>query len=408
MFSTSFICTNCGREFCLECYASLESAAGDQTSLHQKLVACGAAKSGVTHGPERFLPVSRLEISELDANIAEMKKLLGDEWQQLSGTTLTPGTIGIRELPTEHQTRVNLESSKPNGSPTQEPLGLHPGTHLTQNHILESEALSPASEITPPETLTSSSKALLDTPMLSSVPQMHSELPTALKSLNSSGTSSPLTPVSSAYPSGISSPITRTSDLPLARPLSGDKEITRDPAGIDSLNFQESHYSEISDILFQSIWQKGETIVVTGLLDKMNIQWTPEYFIQHYGNNICSITDCDTEMVHKSDVSSFFQLFGGYSERGESILKLKDWPPTADFKNEFPTLFDDFHRAVPAPSYTRRDGFYNISAHFPLNAVVPDMGPKMYNAFKSREEGYGSTRLHMDMVGCCTSLSNVY
>jgi [histone H3]-dimethyl-L-lysine9 demethylase len=172
----------------------------------------------------------------------------------------------------------------------------------------------------------------------------------------------------------------------------------KDPGGIKSLAVQTFHHSELSDEIFQLLWAGGETMVVTDLLPKMHIKWTPEYFIKHYGNNDCAITDCDTETVQRSTVREFFGQFGKYSHRGGSILKLKDWPPTADFKNAFPALFDDFHRAVPAPNYTRRDGFYNFSAHFPTNAVVPDMGPKMYNAFRSREDGYGSTRLHMDMV----------
>ena len=54
------------------------------------------------------------------------------------------------------------------------------------------------------------------------------------------------------------------------------------------------------------------------------------------------------------------------------------------------------------PNYARRDGVMNIAAHYPLNqgAVVPDIGPKMYNALTSSElpGGKGSTRLHMDMA----------
>ena len=59
-------------------------------------------------------------------------------------------------------------------------------------------------------------------------------------------------------------------------------------------------------------------------------------------------------------------------------------------------------QAVPIPNYTRRDGILNVAAHFPTNegAIVPDIGPKMYNAFESSElpGGKGSTRLHMDMA----------
>lgn len=52
----------------------------------------------------------------------------------------------------------------------------------------------------------------------------------------------------------------------------------------------------------------------------------------------------------------------------------QDWPPTADFKEAFPELFEDFNRAVPVPDYTRRDGVLNIASHFPTNHIAPDIG----------------------------------
>ena len=83
-------------------------------------------------------------------------------------------------------------------------------------------------------------------------------------------------------------------------------------------------------------------------------------------------------------------------------FSFKDWPPTSEFSKEFPDLYQDFARAVPIPNYTRRDGILNIAAHFPINdeAIIPDIGPKMYNTFESQEGpgGKGSTRLHMDMA----------
>lgn len=51
----------------------------------------------------------------------------------------------------------------------------------------------------------------------------------------------------------------------------------------------------------------------------------------------------------------------------------KDWPPSEDFKEQFPELFDDFEGAVPMPDVTRRDGVRNIAAHFAKNANIPDL-----------------------------------
>lgn len=52
----------------------------------------------------------------------------------------------------------------------------------------------------------------------------------------------------------------------------------------------------------------------------------------------------------------------------------QDWPTTDDFKNVFPSHFDDFQNIVPAPAYTRRDGVLNIVSHFPKNTIAPDVG----------------------------------
>lgn len=81
-------------------------------------------------------------------------------------------------------------------------------------------------------------------------------------------------------------------------------------------------------------------------------------------------------------------------------IYIQDWPPSTDFKTAFPELYEDFSRAVPIPNYTRRDGVLNIASHFPTNTVVPDLGPKMYNAYASSDTpgSKGSTRLHMDMA----------
>jgi lysine-specific demethylase 3 len=60
--------------------------------------------------------------------------------------------------------------------------------------------------------------------------------------------------------------------------------------------------------------------------------------------------------------------------------KLKDWPPSSDFRTAFPDLYEDFNRAVPVPNYVQRDGALNIASHFSGNTVAPDLGPRMYSA----------------------------
>ncbi|KAF5372048.1 hypothetical protein D9615_008080 [Tricholomella constricta] len=150
---------------------------------------------------------------------------------------------------------------------------------------------------------------------------------------------------------------------------------------------------------FPRIWALGQPLVVTGLLEKFRIQWTPEYFISKYGQQGCLIIECQTDTNRRITVGEFFKEFGRYEGRTE-CWKLKDWPPSTDFKKAFPELYEDFSNAVPVPSYVRRDGVLNIASHFPADTVSPDLGPKMYNAMANGQGAgsKGTTRLHMDMA----------
>jgi len=151
--------------------------------------------------------------------------------------------------------------------------------------------------------------------------------------------------------------------------------------------------------LFEKIWSRGEPFVVTNVLRKFDLQWTPEFFISKYGKESCLILECQSDTNRRVSVEQFFSRFGNYEGRKDS-WKLKDWPSSAEFKTTFPDLYEDFSKAVPVPDYVRRDGVMNMSSHFPTNVIGPDLGPKMYNAMASSlEEGSkGSTRLHMDMA----------
>ncbi|KAJ6516366.1 Clavaminate synthase-like protein [Mycena sanguinolenta] len=157
--------------------------------------------------------------------------------------------------------------------------------------------------------------------------------------------------------------------------------------------------SELTDEVFRPLWAKGDPLLVTDAGKKLKIHWSPEYFIEKYGQANCLIIECQTEQNKLTTVGEFFRTFGQYEGR-DKCWKLKDWPPEKDFKSDFPELYEDFNQAVPIPHYVRRDGVLNIASHFPTNTIGPDLGPKMYNANANRETfgNKGSTRLHMDMA----------
>ncbi|KAG9027471.1 hypothetical protein FRB95_007741 [Tulasnella sp. JGI-2019a] len=191
--------------------------------------------------------------------------------------------------------------------------------------------------------------------------------------------------------------------VPAVPPPQIHREISdpEDLSGVASQPYHVFRAGDLTDDTFKYLWAQGQTMVVTGLLEKFQLEWTPEALIERYGEQECEVVECQTQVVRKTTVGTFFRQFGVYEGRTD-CLKLKDWPPTDEFSRAFPELFQDFAQAVPVPDFTRRDGILNIASHFPTNekAVVPDIGPKMYNAFESSEMpgGKGSTRLHMDMA----------
>ncbi|KAG6889022.1 hypothetical protein C0992_006718 [Termitomyces sp. T32_za158] len=232
----------------------------------------------------------------------------------------------------------------------------------------------------------------------------------------------------------------------------------------------------LSPHVFPALWAAGAPLVVVGLLPRFRVAWTPEYFVERYGAQSCLVIECQTEVNRRVTVGEFFGLFGRYRERGGvgvgagggggggsvgsngasgngnggggngggggigkpgEMWKLKDWPPSMDFKKAFPELWEDFGNAVPVPSYVRRDGVLNLASHFPEDTIAPDIGgfffvsrvgvssfsfssrsllftprhappltltrtagPKMYNAMATTQEAgsKGTTRLHMDMA----------
>ncbi|KAA1480127.1 hypothetical protein DENSPDRAFT_753043, partial [Dentipellis sp. KUC8613] len=78
----------------------------------------------------------------------------------------------------------------------------------------------------------------------------------------------------------------------------------------------------------------------------------------------------------------------------------QDWPPTEHLKTRYSQHYDSFKLAVPFPDLTRPDGALNLAAHFPDNVISPDLGPKLYSAFGTVDDGshHGSTRLHKDLT----------
>ncbi|KAJ7489494.1 Clavaminate synthase-like protein, partial [Mycena latifolia] len=153
---------------------------------------------------------------------------------------------------------------------------------------------------------------------------------------------------------------------------------------------------QLTEEEFETFWMQGTPLLVTGI----HLFWSPGKLVKLYGDQECISVDCQTQIEEKTTVRQFFQNFTKPRKAGAPSKKLKDWPPSQDFQIHCPELYKEFNEATPVPNYVRWDGVFNISSHFPSNALPPDLGPKMYNTHANftASDCQGSTHLHMDMA----------
>ncbi|CAE6469855.1 unnamed protein product [Rhizoctonia solani] len=362
MFSSCHMCTRCGRELCGACFQRVEEMCPSGTPLEysgsasrdrqlHKYRSCSWGR--VFHLPGDFQPVTRFSRRELEQTVRDMESII----QEKSKNAPAP-----REGSTSHTAQAQI-AKWASRIPAWNPTSPHAST--------EPPALSSAG----------SSRDVS----------------------SSRGTPDPQLPTMPIIASPTMSPTHEDQFSPEVGPLPGKRPTVShhgrlDPASVPS--HPVHHFSKtLLEENFKPLWARGEAIVVQDLLSRFELNWSPEYFIAEYGEQRCMVVNCEDNKDKEMIVRDFFELFGK-ADREAGILKLKDWPAQADFKDDFPKLYDDFMKALPVPNYTRRDGILNLASHFATNAIAPDLGPKMYNAFTSSEGpgGQGSTRLHMDMA----------
>jgi hypothetical protein len=74
--------------------------------------------------------------------------------------------------------------------------------------------------------------------------------------------------------------------------------------------------------VFQQHWSQGIPVVVTNVQTTLQGNWTPEYFIERYGEQKVTLVDCETDSMLQATVSDFFKNFNDVGDR-KQILKLK-------------------------------------------------------------------------------------
>ncbi|KIJ24295.1 hypothetical protein M422DRAFT_39224, partial [Sphaerobolus stellatus SS14] len=335
IFSCDWMCRACGRESCSECIQHVR----DLTYPTRALTAKGEKKKHpnasfltcvrrTEHSFKDFSPVSRFCMTNVDDAVLEMEAFLAD-----SSSRLVDDHVAEDERSWDGQEQSdNL-------------MGFPPIMTTTETSSIRTSPEQPTPRVQDNPPATGSSQ------------QSHSSTPR-----------NPGSPIYLPNPS-----------VAMPPPATGRYGDPFDPAQIPKAPFY-LFQRYISDEQFRAIWATGQPLVVSDLLDNFSIRWTPQYFVDNFGHNKCLILDCHTDENKSVLVENFFSQFGKYTGRNK-CWKLKDWPPSSDFSQTFPELFDDFSAAVPVPNYTRRDGSHNIASHFPSNTIAPDLGPKMYNAF---------------------------
>jgi hypothetical protein len=78
---------------------------------------------------------------------------------------------------------------------------------------------------------------------------------------------------------------------------------------------------EISDEDFQSLWGRGQPLVLTGCSERFQISWAPDHFIRNYGDAKCFLVNCESDKMISSTVGKFFNQF--LSTDPKHPLKLK-------------------------------------------------------------------------------------
>jgi hypothetical protein len=78
---------------------------------------------------------------------------------------------------------------------------------------------------------------------------------------------------------------------------------------------------------FRQILARSEPLVVTSVQHVMQGKWTLAYFVQCYGSEVVTITNCKSDHEHSSTVAQFFSSFGSLiSQTNHQVLKLKALP----------------------------------------------------------------------------------
>ncbi|CAN1805138.1 Lysine-specific demethylase JMJ25 [Linum perenne] len=163
---------------------------------------------------------------------------------------------------------------------------------------------------------------------------------------------------------------------------------------------------------FRHHWMKGEPVIVGNVLETgTGLSWDPEVMWRAFRQIKSKKHDAlyDVKTLYCLDWREVacrrMFIFGGYSKgRLDNmgwpfLLKLKDWPPSATFRERLPRHSAEYTSCLPLKDYTHPDGPLNVASKLPSYSRNSNMGTKPHISYGFPHElgrGDSVTKLHCD------------
>ncbi|XP_076371859.1 uncharacterized protein LOC143257296 isoform X2 [Tachypleus tridentatus] len=158
--------------------------------------------------------------------------------------------------------------------------------------------------------------------------------------------------------------------------------------------------------IFQEQWKRGQPVMVSNITSRIDTKlWNPDSFGQEFGGVKTEFVDCNTgRILLNQSLRKFWDGFENVSKRlkskngEEMVLKLKDWPPGENFRENLPLRHKDLIKVLPLPEYTQPGGIFNLVDRLPDEFIQPDVGLKMCSAYGSTHYSTnGTSNIHLDV-----------
>ncbi|XP_051897123.1 probable JmjC domain-containing histone demethylation protein 2C isoform X2 [Pristis pectinata] len=159
---------------------------------------------------------------------------------------------------------------------------------------------------------------------------------------------------------------------------------------------------------FQEYWIKGLPVLVSGVLTATDSNsWGPECLRQDLGEQSVSLVNCrDHSVLTRARSKEFWEGFKTNSNchrlkgRSSKILRLDYCASEKEFSEQMPAQFEELHRHLPLPEYTRNDGKLNLVSRFPEETAKSQLELRVCSVYGlSLDDGNkGSTSLHLELT----------